>query len=382
MAGSGRKKKSRGVRLAVLAGFVAVVLVVLFTVRRDPEPTSSMLTAEQYLNLARLSGADVDAAETFEQACRRVRDARSEMMRQYGRPAFLRDYGHTRRIIIEGSKLVAQAIEEARTEAASREARLQQEIAAIEAEVDEVRLLLLRLPPRYHRALRHVVSAESRVTAAQTKLTAKESREALESMQLARGEVSLAMRDVRGLLLGFLSRRQEWEADLQNTLDWSRRTGGTAFVVDKLNHRGHLIRAGRSAETYALEMGPGWLDRKVREGDRATPEGRYQVVRKKGSGQTRYHKAMLLNYPNDEDLARFRQLRRSGTVSRGARIGGLIEIHGDGGKGEDWTFGCVSLHNRDMDRLFSQLSVGSPVTIVGVWEEPSWLPRALETAGR
>ena len=102
----------------------------------------------------------------------------------------------------------------------------------------------------------------------------------------------------------------------------------------------------------------------------------------KGNGQTRYHKAMLLNYPNDEDLVRFRRLRNNGVVSRGARPGGLIEIHGDGGKGEDWTFGCISLRDRDMDRVFSTLAVGSPVTIIGLWEEPAWLTRVLATASR
>jgi L,D-peptidoglycan transpeptidase YkuD (ErfK/YbiS/YcfS/YnhG family) len=357
-------------------------LAVLFIVRRDPEPASTLLGAEQYLNLARLSKADLDATVTYEQAVRKVRDARSAMMLEYGKPAFLRSYGETRRLLLEGHRLTTQALEEARTEISKREARLQDEMTQIRADASEVRDLLLRLPPRYQRALRHVVSAESRITAAEAKLSSRESRDALDEMHVARSEVSLALRDVRGLLIDFLGRRSEWTADLRRTLEWSRTTGGTAFIVDKLNHKGHLVRNGRSQETFALELGPGWLDRKIREGDRATPEGRYQIVRKKGNGQTRYHKAMLLNYPNDEDHVRFRRLRNNGMVSRGARIGGLIEIHGDGGKGEDWTFGCISLRDRDMDRVFGNLAVGSPVTIIGVWEEPAWLTRLLETASR
>jgi L,D-transpeptidase catalytic domain len=380
---SDRKKRGgRGLRISIFLLFLVGVAAVLFLVRRDPEPTASLLAAEQYLNLARLSEADLDAAVTYEQAARKVRDARSAMMRQYGSPAFLRNYGEARRLLLEGSRLTAQALEEARTEVANRDARLQEEIAQIRSEVSEVRDLLLRLPPRYQRALRHVVSAESRITAAEAKHSSAESRDALESMQMARAEVSLALRDVRGLLVDFLSRRGEWSVDLQQTLDWSRKTGGTAFVVDKLNHTGHVVRNGRSIESFALELGPGWLDRKVREGDRATPEGRYQIVRKKGNGQTRYHWAMLLNYPNDEDQQRFRRLRNSGMVPRGARIGGLIEIHGDGGKGEDWTFGCISLRDRDMERLYADLPVGSPVTIIGIWDEPPWLTRLMETASR
>ena len=52
-------------------------------------------------------------------------------------------------------------------------------------------------------------------------------------------------------------------------------------------------------------------------------------------------------------------------MSARARPGGLIEIHGEGGRGEDWTRGCVALSNRDMDDLFRRVAVGTPVTIVG-----------------
>ena len=57
--------------------------------------------------------------------------------------------------------------------------------------------------------------------------------------------------------------------------------------------------------------------------------------------------------------------KRDGRLPRGAGIGSLIEIHGDGGRGEDWTSGCVALENHDMDRLFARVSVGTPVTIIG-----------------
>jgi hypothetical protein len=49
----------------------------------------------------------------------------------------------------------------------------------------------------------------------------------------------------------------------------------------------------------------------------------------------------------------------------GARIGGLIEIHGEGGRNRDWTSGCVALANGDMDRVFDRAGIGTPVTIVG-----------------
>jgi hypothetical protein len=357
-----------------------VALVVLVTVRRDPEPTDQLLVAEKYLNLARQTAAAEEAPETFESAARSLAAARSSMLGQYDLPAFLRDYGPTRERILAAQKLTAQAIEEGRQSIQDRGQRLELEIKAVRQEAAEVRALLMNLPPRYHRALRFVVSAESRLSSAERSHAPWETRDALEAVQAARGEVTFALQNVRGLLLGFLDRRREWNEDLHNTLAWTRNNGGAALVVDKLNHRVHIVRGGRSVRSYPAEFGPAWLDKKVVEGDRATPEGRYRIVRKKGPSQTRYHKALLLNYPNEEDAAAFNRMKRAGIVSRRARMGGLIEIHGDGGKGEDWTFGCVSLSNRHMDEVFGALGVGSPVTIVGIWEEPRWLSRLLQTA--
>jgi hypothetical protein len=371
--------RGRG-RLIAIGVLVAGLLVVLFTVRRDPEPIPMLLQGERYLNLARETRADLDAPETFAAASLKVEAAREAMRGQFRRPAFLRDYDETRRLLGEAHRLIARSMEESRESFADRMAQLRGEIEIIRAEAEEVRALLLHLPPNHQEALRHVVSAESRTWAAEAKLTSEEVRDALENMRLARSEISLALQDVRSLLLDFLARRDKWDRDLQHTLTWTERRGRVAVVVDKLNHKLHVVRQGRSVRSYPVEFGPRWLERKLHEGDTATPEGRYKVVRKKSGGQTRYYKALLLDYPNDVDTERFRSLRERGMLASGARIGGLIEIHGDGGRGEDWTLGCVSLQNDHIDELFPILTVGSPVTIVGLWEEPRWLTRVLETA--
>jgi murein L,D-transpeptidase YafK len=117
--------------------------------------------------------------------------------------------------------------------------------------------------------------------------------------------------------------------------------------------------------TYDAEIGSNALELKQRQGDRATPEGRYRVVKKKDRGESRYHRALLLDYPNAADRERFAAAKRRGEIPRGAGIGGLIEIHGEGGRGQNWTEGCVALSNRDMDDLFRRVGTGTRVTIVG-----------------
>jgi len=79
---------------------------------------------------------------------------------------------------------------------------------------------------------------------------------------------------------------------------------------------------------------------------------------------TRYYKALMINYPNERDRQIFAQNKSRGVISKRARIGGLIEIHGEGGRNDDWTEGCIALTNREMDQIMQYATVGTPVTIV------------------
>jgi murein L,D-transpeptidase YafK len=105
-------------------------------------------------------------------------------------------------------------------------------------------------------------------------------------------------------------------------------------------------------------------DKRVR-GDKATPEGMYKIVKKFHSDSTKYYKALLIDYPNDEDTALFEAAIAKGLLPESAAIGGMIEIHGNGGKGRDWTEGCIALTDREMDMIFNIAKIGTPVTIVG-----------------
>lgn len=159
-----------------------------------------------------------------------------------------------------------------------------------------------------------------------------------------------------------LARWRRWK---QETIDWSRREGRPAIIVSKEAHTLTLFVRGRVVRTFRADMGFNWIADKRSGGDGATPEGRYRVVARKANGASAYYKALLLDYPNADDRARYARARRSGELPLSATIGSLIEIHGEGGRGRDWTRGCVAVTNADMDELFMQVPVGTPVTIVG-----------------
>ena len=157
----------------------------------------------------------------------------------------------------------------------------------------------------------------------------------------------------------------EWRHLVAQTVTESKARQSTAIVVIKEKNRLDLYHAGRLKKSYSADMGKNRLTKKLHQGDNATPEGRYRITEKKGRGDSKYYKALVLNYPNEADRKRLAAAKNAGIASKRVGPGSLIEIHGEGGRGQDWTYGCVALSNRDIDDLFPRVSVGTPVTIVG-----------------
>ncbi len=152
---------------------------------------------------------------------------------------------------------------------------------------------------------------------------------------------------------------------------WRRRAiqesveGGCGIVVIKENHILELYKNGKLLKTFTVELGANSINQKMYAGDRATPEGYYRISGKKGYGKSKYGLALLINYPNEEDRQRFLTLKSRRELGDRSKIGGLIEIHGGGGRGFDWTDGCVALTDSEMEYVFKIAKVGTPVAIIG-----------------
>jgi L,D-peptidoglycan transpeptidase YkuD (ErfK/YbiS/YcfS/YnhG family) len=173
----------------------------------------------------------------------------------------------------------------------------------------------------------------------------------------------------------YLDRKQVdiWRRWTEETIAESRTRGIVALVVSKLERRLNVYKNGRLYRSYEIGLGFNGLSNKMHSGDNATPEGRYEIVKKIASSQ--YYKALLLNYPNEEDLQRFAERKRRGLIPTTVGIGGDIEIHGGGP--DSLTRGCISLDNGKMDELFDMVSVGTPIAIVGTNEVENYVIRAI-----
>ncbi len=163
--------------------------------------------------------------------------------------------------------------------------------------------------------------------------------------------------------------RQRWQSWADQAVAGSQGNKVT-IIVEKLGKRLYVLRNGQVVAQFKADLGRNALSDKVSSGDGATPEGRYKVTERRANGTTRWYKALMLNYPNAEDLKAFQALRRNGAIPHGRGPGGLIEIHGHGGRGSNWTDGCVAVRDSEMDKLFTLVPVGTPVTIVGVARLP------------
>ncbi|HYV19139.1 MAG TPA: L,D-transpeptidase [Verrucomicrobiae bacterium] len=160
-------------------------------------------------------------------------------------------------------------------------------------------------------------------------------------------------------------RTAAWRRWLRATLLQSQKEKRTVILVDKLRRQLLVVRGDDELASFRVDLGLGGMEHKSFAGDAFTPEGRYRITEVRAPGQTRYYRALMLDYPNEEDLRRFRALKQQGLVPRRGGAGSNIEIHGAGGREQDWTQGCVALSNDDMDALVGLVQVGTPVTIVG-----------------
>lgn len=139
-------------------------------------------------------------------------------------------------------------------------------------------------------------------------------------------------------------------------------------VIDKSDYELHVYDAKGWYATFPVVFGANPLATKKMEGDKLTPEGTYRIVAKRP--HQKWSRFLALDYPNAQDLARFEALKRSGAVPRNATPGGGIGIHGTWPNDDymidrykNWTNGCISLKNGDVQEIYNILPVGTPVEI-------------------
>jgi hypothetical protein len=342
----------------ILAGFCLIL-----EWSADP-PDSRYEQARKAVAYARRSQANVYVPELLQNAELYLEQARQAWASENRRWMMNRDFYLANSYAEKAADQAEQAAMRAVAVRDSLRWVAQTGIEAIKEQIEQVRPQLIELP--LENLLRQKMTlGELLIMESEAAFKRGDYRRAVARYRVAASKIGSAGDDVEEALAAYFANTPKWRRWVQETLDWSVVNQDVVILVDKLAHVCHVISGGEKLAEYTIELGPNWLGHKRQRGDGATPEGRYRIRKKKSDRQTVYYKALEIDYPNLEDQTSFHSAKHRGEISARASIGGLIEIHGDGGRGANWTAGCVALRNRDMDRLYEVAKVGTPVTIVG-----------------
>jgi hypothetical protein len=329
---------------------------------QDP-PVGLLERSKSALNQAAEAGALRYSEKTYRVAEDLIKTGWMEMARQNGRFAPFRDYKKADSILNLALEMAHQATRETQAQIQSLQFLAKTEREELFKDLMEWREALNGALTKY-RAEHYWNSGELAYRTSEKLMMNGEYEEARATIE----EGKEALRKMGAILADYdndeARKLHIWRRWVQETVDDSRASGDYAVVVDKSNHKTYLLKGGEIIHTFKCELGYNSAHQKMFSGDGATPEGKYYITDVKTNGRSKYYKAALINYPNATDKKRFQENKSRGIISSRAKIGGLIEIHGEGGKGRDWTEGCVALTNKDMDQLLKYVGVGTPVTIV------------------
>jgi murein L,D-transpeptidase YafK len=132
------------------------------------------------------------------------------------------------------------------------------------------------------------------------------------------------------------------------------------ILVEKAARTMTLFGTDGSVNVIAhIQLGDAPVGPKQFEGDERTPEGRFTIDY--GNPDSAYHLSLHIDYPHAEHTA-FAQ-------SRGRSAGGVIMIHGQpndwpaGRVPGDWTDGCISVSNEEIEALWDAVPDGTAIEI-------------------
>ena len=140
------------------------------------------------------------------------------------------------------------------------------------------------------------------------------------------------------------------------------------IIIDKSKYELSVIDGEGWLVTYPVVFGSSDLGDKMMAGDRKTPEGLYTLVGKRV--HEKWDRYLTINYPTQQDYQKFIYRKQHGLIPQNAHIGGGIGIHGVWphedyavDQYQNWTEGCISMKNEDVEELYNLVPIGTKVYI-------------------
>ncbi|MEM6686004.1 MAG: L,D-transpeptidase [Bacteroidota bacterium] len=140
------------------------------------------------------------------------------------------------------------------------------------------------------------------------------------------------------------------------------------ILIDKSDYTLSIIAADTLVKKYDVVFGGNPVDDKEKEGDKRTPEGEFGV--RNLYPHKKWSKFIWIDYPNEDSWRKFNERKAAGIIKEGETIGGEVGIHGvpEGmdhliDEKQNWTLGCISMKNKDVDELFAYVTKQTKITI-------------------
>ncbi|WP_291856026.1 murein L,D-transpeptidase family protein [Marinilabilia sp.] len=342
----------------VLAGFAII------RVETNKPPEKKVMKAGKVLAEAQFEKSPKFAKEAFQEATNYYNSAMTEWEKQNEKFILLRDYKKV-------SELAQKSIESSEIAMAKSSMLIANTEDLLEIRIEKTGEKIKSFEEFFGN---FPLDKKHRDEFSKSKLLYSESRQAYKNRNYSScksklDSVEIVINDFfayyQEKLKNYFEDYPKWNEMVNQTLSWSKKRQAYIVIVDKFSRELTIYKDGKFLKQYSIELGSNWVGDKIQQGDKSTPEGLYKIVEKKQNGQTKYHKAFLLDYPNEEDKKRFFFNKKNGIIKHDAKIGNLIEIHGRGGKEIDWTDGCIALTDANMDEIFKLCPIGTKITIVG-----------------
>jgi len=349
--------------IASIAGCIPFIIMLLIRITPIP-PVEMMKNARMKLSKAGSRRADTYSKKLYTEARTYYDSAMINWQKQNTRFLFKRDYEKVVMFAELSAKKSSQAEDNSINSSANLKKNIKQKIDTLDVIIADLNKFFNDYP----------LTTETRTRISRGKMLLEEARIAYNKGEFLQSNrkltdseylITSCYENATENLKNYFNSYPVWKKWVNATIKESEKSGDFSIIIDKFSRKCFLYLNGNKKYEFEAELGSNWVGDKRVKGDKATPEGMYKIARKFEGGRTKYYKALLLDYPNDEDKKKFKSEIENGYLPANAKIGGLIEIHGNGGKGIDWTEGCIALTDREIDLIYKNVKVGTPVTIVG-----------------
>ena len=141
-----------------------------------------------------------------------------------------------------------------------------------------------------------------------------------------------------------------------------------SILIEKSEYKLTILHNDKRIKSYPVVFGSNPVDDKLRQGDSCTPEGIFKV--RAFYPHKSWSKFIWIDYPTANSWKNHNIAKSNGAISQNSSIGGEIGIHGvpagyDNMIDEkyNWTLGCISLKNVDVNEIYKLIKVGTRIEI-------------------